>query len=198
MRNAAVILLISVLMLSGCEEFLQRGPQSTIGDSMVVTIDGDGKFPEFLVGRWRANRNNWEFLFNPDGSLAWVFTNTGRATLTPGTTVVVPTRGKGEATLTSGKWFVDFSNEQNELIVEINMDEVLFEIGEVMIFGSISDRFVGFVSEDSDEWHVDWTSNPDYVVKERDQESIPMKATEEYKVIFTKIPDDGEEAGHHH
>jgi len=184
-------------MLSGCEELLHKDHQSSISDSMIVSIDGDGKFPEFLVGRWQANRNNWEFFFNPDGSLAWVFTNTGSTKITPGTTVVIPTRGDGEATLTSGTWFVDFSKERNELIVEINMSEVLFELEDMMIFGSISDRFVGIVSEGSDEWLADWTSNPDYVAKRGDKEPIPMKVTEGYELIFTKVPDD-EEPGHHH
>ena len=193
-----IITLLPVLLLSGCEQPLVTDQQSSekLNKFMEVVIDGDGKFPEFLVGRWKADKNNWDFVFNPDGSLESAVINSGRARIHPGKTMVIPMKGGDEGVLKPGPWFVGYLKARSELTVEINMEEVYFELGTTLLFGSINDRFVGVVSQDSDQWHVDWTSNLDLAAKAPGEDVIPAKDTEEYKLIFTKVTDSDEDHDH--
>ncbi|MHC4098864.1 MAG: hypothetical protein ACYSU3_22755 [Planctomycetota bacterium] len=52
---------LSVFQLGGCQ-----GPKSDVD----VIIEGSGEFPEFLVGGWKADKDGWEFVFEPDGTIS--------------------------------------------------------------------------------------------------------------------------------
>jgi len=53
---------LSVFLLGSC---LSSGGNESCVE---VVIDGDGRFPGFLVGRWRADKGGWEIVFEPDGT----------------------------------------------------------------------------------------------------------------------------------
>ena len=55
-----------------------------------VIIEGGGEFPEFLVGVWKADKNGWEFVFEPDGSISSAVISFGRVRMKPGEVTTVP------------------------------------------------------------------------------------------------------------
>ena len=59
---------LSVLVaFTGCQGPLGSQPANS---HTLVESEGGGPFPEFLVGRWRATEQPWEFIFRSDGSIS--------------------------------------------------------------------------------------------------------------------------------
>ena len=132
------------------------------GGRVEVVIKGDGEFPEFLVGRWKADDYRWEFVFEPNGMISSMVLEMG-VEIIPGQTRTAPTRGGGEAIFEPGLWTVQYDPEFRELTVEIVMDNIHFEMGPRLLEGIRTDMFVGEVSEDGKIWRGDWFNFPDYI-----------------------------------
>ena len=71
------ICLILILNITGCQEAkkqeggLQDGKYIMTPGKLEVVINGDGEFPEELVGEWNSKEDQgWKFIFEPDGSIS--------------------------------------------------------------------------------------------------------------------------------
>lgn len=148
-----------VLALSGCRAGHERGVE--------VIIDGDGQFPDFLVGTWRADEGGWEFVLEPDGTISSAVISLGRTRMQPGRVTTVPTQLGGEGVYKPGVWTVQYSHESRELIVEIVIDQFRVELGDNMLHGRSRDFFIGSVSKDGQLWWAERLSFPEYVVNTR-------------------------------
>jgi hypothetical protein len=111
MKRLTLILVyvLLVLAISGC--------QSSAGNKrpVEVIVDGDGQFPDFLVGTWRADEGGWEFVFEPDGSISSAVISLGRTRMQPGRVTTVPTQLGGEGVYKPGLWTVQYSQESRDL-----------------------------------------------------------------------------------
>ena len=145
-------------VLTGCKSQMPKVP------AVEVTIDGDGKFPDFLVGTWKADQGGWEFVFEPDGTISSAVVSIGRVTIKPGQTTRVPMKLGGEGVFEPGQWSVQYSHQQRELIVEIAIDHFYVELGDNVLRGRTRDFFVGSVSADGQVWPVERVTFPEYVV----------------------------------
>jgi len=144
------------LPLNGCQD-------SNVDRSGVdVIIDGDGGFPEFLVGTWTTDSDVWEFVFEEDGTISSAVVSLGAVRLKPGRVTTVPMHQGGEGIFEPGRWVVQYNPDERELIVKISIKNFYIELGEDTLDGSGEDIFVGRISEDGESWPAEWTSYPKY------------------------------------
>ena len=66
MNKILVTLGCAVLLsaLAGCQS-----PAANKSDVEVI-IEGGGEFPLFLAGTWKADKNNWQLVFEPNGVIS--------------------------------------------------------------------------------------------------------------------------------
>lgn len=141
--------------MNGCQRHSERG-------RVEVTIDGDGVFPDFLVGRWKADTGGWEFIFENDGTISSAMVSVGRVRLIPGRITVVPMELGGKGVFEPGPWTVQYSHEQRELIVEISISRFRAQMGKNILRGRTRDFFIGSISPDGKLWPVQRFSFPEY------------------------------------
>jgi len=151
---AWLVCILSVLLLNGCHS--GRG-------NVEVIVNGDGQFPDFLVGRWKADSGGWEFVFEKDGTISSAMVSLGRVRLKPGYTTVVQMELGGKGVFEPGQWTVQYSHEQRELIVDISIAHFRAELGDSVLRGRTRDFFVGSISPDGQLWPVQRFSYPEYI-----------------------------------
>jgi hypothetical protein len=146
--------------------FIPGGCQSHGGNKtgVQVFIDGDGEFPEFLVGKWRADKGGWEVVFEPDGKISSAVVSLGRVRMKPGRVTTTQMVLGGEGLFKPGKWTVQYSPGKRELIVEIAIEHFRVELGENVVQGKTRDFFIGLVSGDGRFWWADRYNFPEYIV----------------------------------
>jgi len=155
-----ILLLVYIILIVAT-----NGCRSSAGNGIEVIIDGgNGQFPDFLVGTWKAEEGGWGFVFEPDGQISSATVSIGRVKLQPGRKIAVPMQMGGKGVYKPGQWSVQYSYQQRELIVEITIDHFRVELGDDVIEGSTRDFFVGPVSTDGKSWWADRLSFPEYVV----------------------------------
>ena len=149
---------IFVFFAGGC----QSSGRSKSG--VEVIIDGDGRFPEFLAGRWQADKGGWEIIFEPDGKISSAVVSLGRVRIKPGEVTTTQMLLGGEGLFRPGKWTVQYSQKRRELVVEIAIEHFRVELGDNVVQGKTRDIFVGSVSTDGRLWWADRYKFPEYVV----------------------------------
>lgn len=187
MRQSVVLLLccLSTFSVVGCKSQATREP------AVDVTIDGDGKFPDFLVGRWKADRGGWEFVFEPDGTISSAVVSIGRVTMKPGRTTTIPMQLGGKGVFVPGQWTVQYSHAQRELIVEIVIDRFHIDLGDSVLRGRTRDFFVGSVSGDGQLWPARRISFPEYIAdtKKYPNHRLPFDPNDSAReeLLFQKV-----------
>lgn len=154
-----------VLLVYSVSAFLFGGCRSPIENTsgVEVIIDGDGQFPAFLAGRWKADKGGWEFVFEPDGTISSAVVSLGRVTMKPGQVTTTAMKLGGKGVFEPGQWTVQYSQEQRKLLVEIAIDHFRVELGDNVVQGQTRDFFTGSVSQDSQMWWADHFSFPEYI-----------------------------------
>lgn len=156
-----------------------------------VTIEGGGEFPKSLVGRWKADKNRWEFVFEPDGTISSAVIDSGFITVIPSKGVAtIPTRMGGKAVYKLGQWTVQYSPKTRELAVEIVVDHLHIDMGPDWLEGTTRDWFVGTVSEDWQEWQARWISFPKYIAYTPEPGELPVDPNDTItELLFIKVAD---------
>ncbi len=160
---------LGVLLLCALFAFLLSGCLPSAGDeaAVEVVIDGDGQFPDFLVGTWKADKGGWEIVFEPNGTISSAVVSLG-VRMKPGEVSVVANKGGGEGVFEPGQWTVQYSQERRELIVEIVVAHFRTELRSQLdvnaVQGQRRDFFVGTVSGDGRLWWTNRFSFPESVV----------------------------------
>ncbi len=159
MKQLILLLLcgLSVFSCSGC-----HGPAESL-PAVEVVIDGDGQFPDFLVGTWKADSGGWEIVFEPDGTISSAVVSLGRVRMKPGQVTTVPMKLGGKGVFEAGPWAVQYSPERRELVVEIAIASFRVELGDDVLKGRTLDIFTGSISADGRSWWANRFSFPEYV-----------------------------------
>ena len=185
-RLLVLALCLSAFLISGCPN------NAAIKNGVDVIVDGDGQFPESLVGTWKANQGGWEIIFESDGKISSAVVSLGRTKMTPGRLTTIPMELGGEGTLMPGLWSVQYLKQQRQLIVEIEIESFRVELGENIIKGRTRDFFIGEVSKDGTYWWADRFSYPEYTVDTAKfpNYKLPADPNENPKesLLFQKIP----------
>ncbi len=150
MKQLAVLAGCAVLLsgLVGCQD-ANRGVD--------VIVEGDGEFPEFLVGKWKADKGSWGFVFERDGTISSAVIDNGMIRVTPSKRVAtIPLSGGGKGVYELGQWAVQYSPDNRELAVEVVVEHFSLDMVSFGLEGHSTDWFVGPVSEDSQIWQAEW------------------------------------------
>lgn len=153
----ALLCALLVVLLGGCQAPLWKK------SSVEVIIDGDGPFPDFLIGTWKADTGGWEIVFEPNGTISSAVVSLGRVRLKPGQVTTVPMQLGGKGVFKPGLWAVRYSHQQRELLVEITIERFRVELGDSVLKGGTHDLFVGSISADGRLWWAERFSRPQYV-----------------------------------
>ncbi|MBN1806070.1 MAG: hypothetical protein JW837_12545 [Sedimentisphaerales bacterium] len=157
-----------IFVLSICIffSFLSGGCHDRIGPArdVEVFVDGNGRFPEFLVGTWRENERGLEIVFEPDGKISSAVISLGRVRMRPGETTATQMVLGGKGIFRPGKWTVQYSQAKRELGVNIVVDHFRVELGDSLVQGKTREFFIGQVDSDGRLWWADRYKFPEYVV----------------------------------
>jgi hypothetical protein len=175
MWACAAILCGTLLAAGGCGQTMERP-----ADPMTVTVVGGASFPNALAGRWTADQDGWEFVFEPDGRIASIVLSLGRVTVFPGQTTTVSTVDSGEAVFTPGPWAVHYETDTRMLTVKLNMEHIHIPMDENVLEGSSTDIFSGLLSDDLSTWRVEWTTFTRYKAHIGELMSLNLSTDETY------------------
>jgi len=158
-----------LVILTGCAVILSGilGCQSagTPAGGIEVIVDGNDQFPPFLVGKWWAENEWLEIIFEPDGSISSATTPVGWTVLRPGHNTITPMKDGSKTVYTPGDWLVHYSPEDRELTVEIVLGYFRVPMGPtILIEGRSTDIFAGPVSEDGTRWKAQWFSESRFLI----------------------------------
>ncbi len=123
-----------------------------------VIIEGDGGFPEEIVGRWVSGKKDyWAFQFEEDGRISWCAIGMGGTEMSPGKVTRFPARHGGEGVFEPGEWTVTYDPTSRELSVQIVVEHFHLDMGKDQgLEGSMADLLMGPVSDDYTVWEADW------------------------------------------
>ena len=177
MKQLVVLVGCAVLLtgLAGCR---------SAGKEVKVTTAEDNRFPQFLVGTWRAENEKWELTFSSDGSILTI--------RHPFVTVPISLAEGGAyeegregaySVYVMGPCTARYQPDESELKVKITIDyfQVVLPVGTAE--GKMVEYLTGPVSEDRTTWTAEWVNYVELVGQEKpDLDSIPRET-----VIFTKV-----------
>lgn len=191
---AVLFLPVVTWAASGC----QSKPASPQQD-VTVTVEGHAPFPESLAGRWRADRDGWEFAIEPDGRISSAVISMGRVRVVPGQTTTRKTRSGGRGEFTPGAWTVHYQPDTGDLTVKIVMDHVRVEMGDAVIEGACTDAFSGKISVADGVWLAQWTTFTQYTITRPGQPPRDLSTDQTYgetrPLTFEKV--EPSDAGSH-
>lgn len=177
--------IVAPLLSSGCHTAAKD--QGRVN----VVIEGPGTFPAALAGRWRADRDGWEFVFAPDGRITSAVVGLGRVEIEPGHAVTVPTRSGGEGSFEPGEWIVHYVPRSKQLTVNIALDHVRIDMGATILEGHSTDIFSGAIQPESGVWQVRWTAFSHYTIQASGQPVKELSTDPTYgetkALTFTKV-----------
>ena len=145
-----------------------------------VVVEGGGRFPAALAGRWKADRDGWEFVFDSEGRIASAVLSLGRVRIAPGQKTTMPTRGGGEGVFEPGEWAVYYEPSTSQLTIKVAMDHVRVEMGDSVLEGSAIDILSGAVSAAEGLWQVQWSAFNKYTVEGGAGPAVDLSTHPEY------------------
>lgn len=160
-RTAEVVLcLIAMAALPGCQN-----PSAQPQRQQTVHVEGGSAFPPSLAGAWKADRDGWEMVIEPDGHISSTVISLGRVRVTPGKSETLATVEGGEGLFEPGEWTVHFDPGTGNLTVKIVMSHVRVGMAEAVLEGASTDTFTGPISPADSIWQVQWTNFSDYFLQ---------------------------------
>lgn len=169
-----------LLGIAGCQN---------VGSGVNVVIEGGGQFPPALAGRWKDREKNWEFVFEPDGTISSAVIDSGFIRVVPSKRIAKQPMKVGKAVFKLGRWTVKYSPDSRELAVEVVVDFFHIDIGKTWLEGHRSDWFVGAVSEDYQTWQAEWISFPKFIAYIPQPRNLPTDPNNTVDLLFEKVTD---------
>lgn len=188
MKRLVILLWFAVLVssLAGC----RNGSKSS--EAIDIIIVGGGKFPKYLVGKWKPDNAGWEFVFEPDGSISSAVIDSGLLRVRPMSERIatIPLIDDGIGTYELGKWMVQYSHADRVLTVEVVVDHFHLDLKTYGLKGHSTDLFIGPVSEDWQTWQAEWFTFPTVFTLTPQPEELPFDANDNPKetFFFRKLP----------
>ncbi len=175
-RIAGVVLCLVVAVVPlGCHT-----PSAPSLDDQTVVVEGGGRFPSALAGTWRADRDGWELVIEPNGQISSAVISLGRVRITPRQSKTLPTEGGGTGNFEPGPWTVHYDPQTKNLTVKIVMSHVHVGMAEAVLEGASTDTFAGPIMPADNVWQVQWTNFSDYLLTMPDGSVTEMATDETY------------------
>jgi hypothetical protein len=153
MKKIILLVTISFIFFAGCQSSNQNITSNKI------SVEGGGKFPKYLVGTWKSDRNVWQIEFGKKGeivSLVYIFWNE-KIYLNQG---YIYDEGKYEkdafAYFLLGPCNGTYNPISRKLKVNLNMEEYTISMSAGTIRGHSEDYMEGIVSKGGLTWDAEW------------------------------------------
>ena len=157
-----------MVFLSGCQEKVR------------ISQTDDG-LPGYIVGRWKAEQQHCEFVFDSSGVVAFEnFLRQYVKTEEGGSYEAGPTDSFVMTEL--GPIDAVYDPNSRELKVTIVTEYFRMQILDGLIEGKSRDEFIGQITEDGKTWHATWTNRIAMLDINPNEEVVSTK-----KVTFEKI-----------
>ena len=123
-----------------------------------VSVDGNGGFPEFLAGTWKADKHDWQISFEDDGNISSIvhFVWTLPIDINEGGFFVEGPDEGTHALFVMGPCEAEYDGKTRELSVKIILDHYSIKLPHGTLEGKSHDFFEGPVSEDGKTWKAGW------------------------------------------
>jgi hypothetical protein len=153
-----------LVVLAGCAVFLlgiagcgQQSEKISGQPQLESKETKDDVFPEFLVGVWRADRFNWAFKFEEDGSILRLeHMLAGKVKMEEeGVYMEGPDEGTF-AVFVMGPCEAKYDPNSRRLSVKVTLEKFLMRLPQGDLEGRQEDYLDGPVSKDGKTWTVDW------------------------------------------
>ncbi len=195
MKQLLMLLVFTLCVLpelSGCRE--QASYKNNVGDL--------SEFPQFLVGTWRSDKDGWELVFEPNGTISSAVIPLGRVRIRPNQTTRVEGRLGEPGIFEAGDCVLEYGPESGKISITIDMRRIYAEIGGGILDGTCEYFISGSVRKDRKTWEATVFSVLDLDVLMPDPNSTeqppPFKkvgvlrtelGADEKQLIFTKVED---------
>lgn len=130
----------------------------------VVAI-GSKEFPKELVGNWVSDQAGWGISVEIDGTIKSIVHPLGHCYIEPGKENTYPLIDSGKGLMIPGKWTLQYTKKNRELVIEIVIDHFSWTKGPQQLEGNSRDVLYGIVSDDYKTWRVTWDAFPEYHVR---------------------------------
>ncbi|MCX5632783.1 MAG: hypothetical protein NTW93_03790 [Phycisphaerae bacterium] len=190
MRKAISLFILSICLfyLAGCQESIEKEKQEKQGQ---VVVTPDGKFPRFLAGTWKADKNDWQITFGKNGNISSIvhILWAEKIDLEQGQGYYYidgPDPNEGTyAYFTIGPCEGSYDSAARQLKVKIIMNEYEIRLPPGSLKGRNEDYFEGKISKDGTKWYADWRSFG-YLDEAQLPDINDINANPE-KLVFSKI-----------
>ena len=179
--------MVLFMILIGCQK--PSVDTASVSKSGVdVIVEDGGQFPEFLVGTWRAEDAGWEFVFEPDGTISSAVIDNGMVRVNPSDGVAtIELQDNGIGTYKLGRWSVNYSASNRELIVKVIVDEYHLDMLTYGLKGSSEDFFVGYITNDNSLWYATWYTFPEIITLTPEPTKLPVDPNDQARdIVFKK------------
>lgn len=141
--------------LCGCR---QAEESSSSSPGSLLSNKSGNRFPEFLVGTWKADRARWILTFEPDGSISSFRHFVGMEIDVDEGGLSEKWRDGVVATYFLGPCEAVYTPATRKLDVTIIIEYFNIDFPDGQMKGSFVDYLRGPVSEDGEQWTVNWLS----------------------------------------
>lgn len=175
-----LILIAGALILFG-----SAGCQETNKADDAIT-EAENKFPAFLIGTWQADKMDWVFTFEADGSISKMKHRNGvEFDIAEGGLTMPGRKGVELIIYALGPCEAHYDSQKHELNVTIVIDSHIIQFVDGSVESNYRDDFTGQLSQDNMTWNAAWTSTGEIV-------GFGSNTAKVRDLIFTKVSDDTE------
>ena len=121
-----------------------------------VGCQGRSVLPSDIAGKWKAYNSPWEIVLSQDGKVASAIIPMGRVKIRPNRTTKVELTGGGISTYKVGDCTVDYTPENRELYVSVDVQEIHIVFMDNRLDSNVKYYLVGEVSKDGKVWEPDF------------------------------------------
>ncbi len=134
--------------------------------------------PPFLAGIWQADRGNWRFEIETNGTISNAIVFLNKTMMSPDKITTYPTKFGGTGIFEPGPWTLEYDPEGRMLEVQIVIKHFYQDMGDHAMEGDMTDLFRGPVSEDGQSWQAEWhTSGKSVIVKNKNTDTAKERKT---------------------
>ena len=163
MQKIVLYLLLSLTILfSGCNQSTSALPiqiNKPNTSPVEVIIDGDGPFPQQLVGVWvtQDEQIHLGFKFKKDGSISKMLHGfAGEVNITGKPIYLEGIDPNNYATYVFAPLQITYNPDYKELSVKVELENYVMKIPGGILQGHSEDYFTGTITDDWKYWDVEW------------------------------------------
>ncbi len=147
MKQLLMLLVFALCVLpelGGCRE--QVSYKNNVGDL--------SEFPQFPAGTWKADKDGWELVFEPNGTISSAVIPLGRVRIRPNQTTKIQGRLGEPGIFEAGDCVLEYGPESGKISITIDMKHIYAEISGGILDGTCEYFITGSIQKDRKTWEA--------------------------------------------